>query len=323
MSDSAVNIRDHKSQHETAEELPLISDSATITKLQPLDHNRVNEIQDTIEDLLTLHEQTDLLKNAQTSSGDTLLNLKSELDDTNIDDQLQKNLRTLLDRYERPYPSLLQIRFDTGEDLDFVPGQYVTIRYQKTPRPYSISNSPNEDETEICVRRVPNGRLTTKLYENLETGDTIAVRGPNGEFVLQPPSQRSMVFVATGTGVAPLKSMIEYTFETGRDKVNGQKRDVWLILGASWLDDLPYHDQFMELADNHSNFHYIPTLSREELLSDWEGETNYVQYTILKYMDRDSIDISQQKRKFRDFLTNEPRVDISSRLDPNNCEVYE
>lgn len=101
----------------------------------------------------------------------------------------------------------------------------------------------------------------------LAVGDHLSIRGPfGGEFVLQEPSTRDLVFLATGTGVAPLKSMIDYCFEEGLDEYRGTRRDVWLFLGASWVDDLPNYDAFRELSTARDNFHFVPTASRESFL---------------------------------------------------------
>jgi len=61
------------------------------------------------------------------------------------------------------------------------------------------------------------------------------------------------VFLATGTGVAPFKSMIDYVFGTGRDEYGGVERDVWPFLGAAWRDDLPYREAFRGLVRTHEN----------------------------------------------------------------------
>lgn len=230
-------------------------------------------------------------------------------------------LSHLASRYRRPYPSLLSLKLhEVEEPIDFVPGQYVTLQFHQTPRAYSLASSPNRTYLECCIRRVPGGRLTPDLFEDLEEGDEVSVRGPNGDFVLADPSPRDMVFLATGTGVAPLKSMIEYTFETGHDSYEGEDRDVWLFLGASWKDDLAYYDRFRELEDEHDNFHFVPALSRERYLTRWHGETAYVQNTLMKYLVDDlDADISGD---VGDFVGKEPDTDVEARIDPSNAEVY-
>jgi NAD(P)H-flavin reductase len=130
-----------------------------------------------------------------------------------------------------------------------------------------------------------------------------------------------VVFLATGTGVAPLKSMIEYLFETGRDEHRGTTRDIWLFLGAAWVDDLPYRERFRDLADDHDHFHFVPCLSRERYLTDWEGETDYVQHALLKHTDDGAVDYPLGERLER-WLGKRPQSGVTARIDPANVDVY-
>lgn len=328
-----MDITDHNSQHENAEALTLVNDSASVTEVAALDHNRVSEVVSSVATLLREepaidnsvvddregHPESGWIKQFETSEAGNELDwdaLRNLLED--VGDPIHKKVEVLLERYERASPSLLRVRID--EDIDFLPGQYVTIRYDQIPRPYSIASSPNEEELELCVRRVPGGTLTSDLFEDLSKGENISLRGPNGDFLLEEPSDRDMVFLATGTGVAPLKSMIEYTFEEGYDSYEGTQRDLWLFLGSSWEDDLPYRERFRTLDEQHENFHFVPTLSRESYLSDWDGETAYVQYALMKYID--GVSDTDLDEEVTEYLNEEPVSDIDTRLDPDVMEVY-
>jgi NAD(P)H-flavin reductase len=330
-----MDIIAHNSQHEDAEALPLVSDSASVAKMTSLDHNRVQEVLSAVTTLLNEepnvpdsviddsdgHPESGWLEQFETDVNGEELDwdaLNDLLED--VGDPVHKKVETLLRRYERAYPGLLSVQFD--EDLDFAPGQYITIRYDQIPRPYSIASSPNEEELELCIRRVPGGTLTADLFEELSENETISLRGPNGDFLLEEPSHRDMVFLATGTGVAPLKSMIEYTFEEGHDSYQGEQRDLWLFLGSSWKDDLPYRERFHALDEQHDNFHFVPTLSRESYLSDWDGETAYVQYTLMKYIDREGVSDTDLDESVASYLGEDPAYDIDARLDPDTMEVY-
>lgn len=235
--------------------------------------------------------------------------------------EVARRVAALAERYDRPKPMLARARFRTNEDVDFLAGQYVGLRYDGTSRAYSLANSPTEDDLEICVRRVPGGRLSPRICDGLAVGDEITVRGPYGELVLQDHSSRDMVFLATGTGVAPFKSMIDYVFETGRDEYQGDKRDVWLFLGAAWKDDLPYFEEFRELNRTRANFHFVPCLSREPSLSDWDGETDYVQHALLKHVEPTAVTTGIGERLER-WLQRDPQSGIEARFDPTDAEVY-
>ncbi|MFB6130353.1 MAG: ferredoxin--NADP reductase [Salinigranum sp.] len=310
------------SQHEVAETLPLLSERATVTDVTALDRDRRDEVVAAVDRVLRTvpHEWTALV------DGDREYvdwdRLWTNVHRTDVGGETETKLIKLQERYERDFPSLVRIRFDTDDPFEFVPGQYLTIHYRHVPRPYSIASSPNRDEIELCVRRVPGGRLSTQLCGDLGAGETLAVRGPFGsEFVLAPPSNRDLVFLATGTGVAPFKSMIDYVFEEGLDEYDGVPRNVWLFLGASWRDDIPYYEEFSRLAADEENFHFVPTASREEYLTDWTGESTYVQQTLLTYLDREAVDALDAPSLSR-IADREPKYDVDARIHPDAVEVY-
>lgn len=314
-----MDVRAHRSAHEAAEAMPLVTDSATVTDVTTLDHNRNGAVEWAVASALEARGIDRFHRYAP--DGDprvewTALRRALEADDVHDDGEV----RTLCERHRRPYPSLLSVGLDMDADFDFVPGQYVTVRFHGTPRPYSIASSPNADETRLCIRRVPGGRLTSDLFEQLDRGDEVTVRGPQGEFVPAEPSPRDLAFLATGTGVAPLKSMIEYTLEEGHDRYEGHHRDLWLFLGASWEDDLAYRERFRDLDAEHDHVHFVPSCTREPLLSDWDGETEYVQRVLVKYL----ADTGKQSLPdgLARYCDRAPATDIEARIDPGNLEVY-
>lgn len=332
-----MNVRDHLSQHETAEELPLITESATVVEISAMDHNRNHEVIAAIMETLNNYgtEAWHAEKPSDDEASRRWIRDQLDFDDENREEPFNqylqeakregtvgKKLSALQQRYRRPYPSLLRLRVETDDPIDFVPGQYLSIRYQDITRPYSVASSPNRDDIEFCIRRVPGGDLTPELSVELSEGDTVTLRGPYGEFVMEDPSERDMVFLATGTGVAPFKSMIEYVFEEARDVHEGKTRDVWLFLGCGWEDDLPYREEFRALANNQANFHFVPTLSREAYLSDWTGEMAYVQSTLVKYLADEALSDVDLDPEFEPYQTEEPRYPIEAQLKPASMEVY-
>lgn len=305
-----------------AEATELVDQNATITAAEPMDHNRVDEVDravSALRDQLAEHADIEGLGPVSENVGAwrSVADVLAEDGPDDLADRLDK----LVGRIEQPYPSLVRLRFRLEDGLDFVPGQYVRISYaEEEPRVYSIASSPTADEMEICIRRVPGGELTPDLCDRAEAGDDLFVRGPFGdEFTLQAPSGRDLVFVATGTGVAPFKSMLDYLFETGLDDFEGSPRQVWLFLGSGWEDNLPYREAFRALDDARENFHFVPTLSRESYLTDWPGETDYVQRTLLRYLDDAAESIPD---RFAEFASADPALDIEARIDPTRTEAY-
>ncbi|WP_254838009.1 FAD-binding oxidoreductase [Natronomonas marina] len=333
-----MRIRPHLSQHEAAEALPLVTDAAVVTDVSAMDKNRTDEVLRELRATLDAHGTDDWRRDRPATDAACEDFLADRLDavdhvagDAPLADYLPADDReaavgekvaALQGRYLQPYPSLLGITVETDDPVEFAAGQYLAVRFRDTPRVYSVASSPTRGEIEFCVRRVPGGELTSDLAVHLEAGDTVTLRGPYGDLLLEDPSSRDLVFLATGTGVAPFRSMIEYLFETGRDRFAGHERDVWLILGAGWRDQVPYHGAFRALADERANFHYVPTLSRESYLSDWDGETAYVQYVLTKYLDETALDSASLPGAFARYRESPPRGSISQRLRPDEMEVY-
>ena len=313
----------HLNHHERANQLPLVSERATVTCIEAMDRGRNDEVLGAIRERLTDADQPGALRAVKRRSADyDWERLFERLREASVASHRIEEIQTLADRYERPYPSLIRLEVDPDEDVEFAPGQYVTLRASDTPRPYSVANSPTEDTLEFAIRRVPGGRLTGGLYDEVEEGDEVVVRGPNGHMVLDDPTERDVLFLATGTGVAPFKSMIDYCFAEGWDEYGGATRDVWLFLGCGWRDDLPYHDYFRTLADRNANFHYVPTLSRERLLTEWEGETDYVQRILVKYLENEAVERAALPDRLAPFTDADPRTAIDARLDPTNLSLY-
>ncbi len=312
-----MTVREHKSQHEHVQSLPLISKSATVTEIEAMDRDRHGEVRRRLAELGGKHGFADEVPADGSIDWDVVFDAA-----TRTSRQLAPQIGALRDRFERAHPALVRIAFETDEPFDFAAGQYLSIRYGNRTRAYSVASSPTREETELCIRRVPDGRLSPRLCDELSVGDRLAVRGPNGHLLLEDPSQRDMAFLATGTGVAPMKSMLDYVFETGRDEFQGEKRDVWLFLGAAWEDELPYHEAFAELEAEHGNFHYVPCLSREPWLSKWDGETEYIQDALLKYVDERALEDAAFGRHMATMLANQPTTAVDARIDPHEIEVY-
>lgn len=333
-----MRFREDPSQHEAAEEQPLFTERGVVTDVSAMDRNRTGEVLDalraTLDECGTEAWQRerpdtddaceewfrDQLDPADHLKGD--LPLMEYLPEDERDGPEGEKLAALQARFLQPHPSLVSVTVETVEPVEFVAGQYLSVRYGDTTRVYSVASSPTRDDIEFCIGRVPGGELSEDLAVDLEEGDEVTLRGPYGDLLLAEPSHRDLVFLATGTGVAPLKGMIDYAFETGFDEYEGERRNVWLFLGAAWADTLPYHDAFESTAQRRENFHYVPTVSREPYLREWDGETAYVQHALAKYLDPRAVDEESLPREFEQVLREDPASPIDARLDPSQMEVY-
>jgi NAD(P)H-flavin reductase len=161
------------------------------------------------------------------------------------------------------------------ERFDFQPGQHVRLTLDAAGRPeyrcYSIASAPGPDPLfELCLAfdQGPTGRSLAEA----KPGACFRCSGPHGEFRLRS-SPRSSLFIANGTGVAPLKSMIEHLLGGSEDRSRSQL--VRLLLGARTPDRLLYRERFQQLEAEKENFAFRPAISRPD--SSWRSRTGRVQ----------------------------------------------
>ncbi len=165
--------------------------------------------------------------------------------------------------------------------LDFMAGQYITIEVTEmkpdrvtgvlTPhlknRPYSIVSSPKErSEIRLCTNRVGNGPGSSRLHA-LKIGDKLDYFVPMSYFNLHE-QDTSLLFVATGTGIGPLKSMIQHLLQTG------SPRHIMLYWGLRGEEDLYYQEELKAWSEQYRNFQYVTTLSQPS--SAWKGSNGRV-----------------------------------------------
>ncbi|HFD92637.1 MAG TPA: NAD(P)H-flavin reductase [Gammaproteobacteria bacterium] len=175
-------------------------------------------------------------------------------------------------------PDILQVILvpNPASTMEFLPGQYISIHHEGIERYFSIANAPQEDGAlELHIRRLPGNDFTTYVFEVLSAGDTLSISGPFGMFRLQPENGNHLIFVAGGTGFAPIKSFIEHHLEMNL------RRPIRLYRGARskadlYLDDLCRHWQRQHLID------YIPVLSDADEDTAWHGRKGMVHEAIVR-----------------------------------------
>ena len=171
-------------------------------------------------------------------------------------------------------PRVYEARFDLVDPPGFVfkAGQFVTVPVADgVLRSYSIASPPEDPAWLKLAIDVQPGGPGSRFFAGLVPGQDVKFQGPYGAFVVRDDAQPHLLFVGTGTGVAPLRSMILDLEQRGL----GERR-ITLFFGVRFADDLMYHDEFTAFAARHAGtFTYIPTLSRAEG-SDWAGETGRV-----------------------------------------------
>ena len=168
--------------------------------------------------------------------------------------------------------------FEKKPRFDFIPGQFIMVEVPKegdkpVRKPYSIASPPHfKDKIELCIKLVEGGFVSTWFF-SLKVDDEIEVEGPLGAFKLKEPLPEHLLFVATGTGIAPLRSQFETLLE------QGYTNPITFVFGNRYENEIPFHQELLALAKKYSNFHYRPVISRPKT---WSGEKGYVQDLIKK-----------------------------------------
>lgn len=178
------------------------------------------------------------------------------------------------------------LRLVEPDVIDFKAGQFIQFRvpeYELTDeavyRAYSISSKPSDDQiVELEIRYVPNGICTTYVHQHLQEGDEVTINGPYGEFFLRE-TDREIIMIAGGSGMAPIKSILLDMAEKGID------RKAKYFFGARSKKDLFLVDEMEALEEQMPNFKFIPSLSQPEEEDQWDGETGLITQTVEKYID--------------------------------------
>jgi ferredoxin-NADP reductase len=173
-----------------------------------------------------------------------------------------------------PYTKHLEFEV-AAPRFGFVAGQWLSVKANKPDgeeitRAYSIASAPAVSSFAFCLNRVQDGFMSNYLCD-LATGSEISFQGPFGNFILHPP-MRDTVFIATGTGIAPFRGMLHWLLA---EQERHENRTLSLLFGVRTEADIYYRDEFEQLARQHKNFQFLPTLSRGS--AEWPGLRGYVQ----------------------------------------------
>ncbi len=184
-------------------------------------------------------------------------------------------------------PNTMHFEFEAvGWNAEFVPGQFLSLTRIIGPdeitRAYSIASPPGGGRFALCANLVPDGHFSPFLF-GLEPGGEIDFKGPYGAFNLRRPVADS-IFVATGTGVAPFRSMLHAELRKHPD------RRFTLIFGVRHEHGLLYHDEWVAMAREFPHFEYVPTITRPT--HTWTGTAGRVHPLALAALgERRDIDI--------------------------------
>lgn len=175
----------------------------------------------------------------------------------------------------------IRLRLPPTADFSHIPGQYIdVIGPASMRRSYSLANAYASDKhVELHIRSVPGGAMSEYWFQQAKVNDLLRLNGPLGTFFLRQVAGLDLVFLATGTGIAPVKSMLEGMSALSAEQ---QPRSVTLYWGGRKPQDL-----YCDVTAFCGSARYVPVLSQAD--ETWSGARGYIQQQLLK----DMPDLSQ------------------------------
>jgi CDP-4-dehydro-6-deoxyglucose reductase, E3 len=173
---------------------------------------------------------------------------------------------------------ILYLKLPANERLQFLPGQYVDLLLKDgTRRSFSMGNAPHDDELmQLHVRHVVGGSFTDHVFSTMKERDILRFEGPLGTFFLREESDKPIVFVASGTGFAPIKAIIEAALH------QGVARPMTLYWGGRRPKDLYLNELPAKWAAEHPGFKYVPVISDALPEDGWTGRTGFVHRAVMQ-----------------------------------------
>jgi CDP-4-dehydro-6-deoxyglucose reductase len=191
-----------------------------------------------------------------------------------------KKLPCRVQRMERPADdvTVLFLSLPANERLQFLAGQYLEIILRDGKRrAYSMANPPEDDaHIELHVRNMAGGTFTEYVFNKMKEKDILRFEGPLGTFFLREDSDKPMVFIASGTGFAPIKSILLHAFALGT------RRQMVLYWGGRRPKDLYMLDLCRQWQAEHDNFSFIPVISDALPEDDWQGRAGFVHRAVME-----------------------------------------
>ena len=185
------------------------------------------------------------------------------------------------------YPSddvaILQLQLPASERFQFLAGQYLEFLLKDNKRrAYSIASAPHQEgPIELHIRHLPGGLFTDPLFgqgadgKSIKEKDILRFEGPQGSFFLREDTQKPIIFLASGTGFAPIKSILLHMRE------KKMEREVYFYWGGRRPKDLYMDALCQEFVGTLPRFHYIPVISDALPEDHWTGRTGFVHRAVM------------------------------------------
>lgn len=176
---------------------------------------------------------------------------------------------------DRLAPDIVRVMLKTPptSPMRFLPGQYIDVIADGVRRSYSLANAPRADGLlELIVKRYPGGHLSRYWFEQAQPNDLLRIEGPFGTFFLRDNGPTNIVFLATGTGIAPVKALLE---ELAADPARAARHRLRVFWGNREADSFCWDPVGLGLD---VGFHHLLSGDR----ADWTGQRGYVQQAAMK-----------------------------------------
>jgi CDP-4-dehydro-6-deoxyglucose reductase len=197
-----------------------------------------------------------------------------------IKDQQIKILPCRVQSIATPAPdvAIISLKLPANERLQYLAGQYLEFLLKDGKRrSYSMANAPHDDEfLQIHVRHMPGGLFTDHVFGKMKARDILRFEGPHGTFFLREESEKPMVLLASGTGFAPIKAMIEHAL------YKGISRPMTLYWGVRRPRDLYMDELALSWAAQHAHFKYVPVVSDALPEDAWNGRSGLVHRAVVE-----------------------------------------
>ena len=184
--------------------------------------------------------------------------------------------------------AIVRLQLPAGDAFRYRAGQYVDFLLAgNVRRSYSMANAPlwppvadgagtdAKPSIELHIRHVPGGRFTEAVFTTMKERDILRIEGPFGSFFLREESTKPIVLLASGTGFAPVKAIVEQMI------ASGTRRDVRLYWGGRTRADLYLHDWAQQLGTDLPGLVFVPVLSHATEADAWAGRTGFVHAAVM------------------------------------------
>jgi CDP-4-dehydro-6-deoxyglucose reductase len=179
-----------------------------------------------------------------------------------------------------PDVAVLKLQLPANDKLAYHAGQYIEfVLRDGSRRSYSMATAPHSQDLqpgiELHIRHMPGGKFTDHVFHVMKEKEILRLEGPFGSFFLREDSDKPVLLLASGTGFAPIKAILEHL------RFKGSPREVVLYWGCRSKADLYAHDWIAEQARTQPRLRYVPVLSEPRAGDAWHGRTGLVHRAVL------------------------------------------